>query len=357
MGPPSQHDKSTQAIIEAINSSAELQIQAISKEIKSLGDRIVKDQGRMMQVLSGTSRLAPTLTTVGRQAKEFMSENHLVADIPAQGTAVLLEGMDLFDSDFEKMTERRIVQIFTPILRELVQEASLRCGYPLALVNCEKHLWMEDSDPLTAEIGPDLIVMNLAFAKYSKTKSDEEFDGKDFLFATPSCWTLRDSADVFIEWERGMDNEAFGQCINMCDRIAHNSLNDPVYKDRTKETFMILADPYNFDLIRSEGSRPASCLKGSWRAPGSREAIINFIVERTRTNVWLHALTRLCSEFSVTAVQLSSKEKSFLGLGADGRVFQVESAQGRRQALKLAVEEIGSARIQDEFENFQALKE
>lgn len=87
--------------------------------------------------------------------------------------------------------------------------------------------------------------------------------------------------------------------------------------------------------------------------------MIGFIVGK-QDRKWVNAIDQLCKQFSCEVVTPTQESRCFLGRGSTGRVFHVSavgpSGSGTQQfALKVALGELGCARIRDEVDNFTQL--
>ena len=258
-------------------------------------------------------------------------------------------------------TESELIQWFTPHVNRLVQLASTSVGSPLVLVNSERHRWVQDSSPFGAASNPDMFVCHPAFFKSNKSARDSTFDGEDFHFGDLAHWDLRDSVVAIVEWKSIIgpnDNSALGEGVEYSRRIMHtgNNTSVPLDDPMVRITRVILADRDNFYLVLCQGGVAIECDWGMWTDAGSEDAIIKFIQNGASHRRWVDAISSLCIEFQVTLVH-NHDNPCFLGRGACGRVFRVQTNVGCECALKVVLDDSHCSMIHEEESKYESSKD
>jgi hypothetical protein len=323
-------------------------------EMVKLQQEVVKTEERIIDKLAKRGKLSETLSTIGGRQLEILSSRKALIRFQGAGRAVVEKGSTLHQTlsqAKDTCTERQIVQLLTPSLQDIVQEASVVVGYKLVLVNCEKHEWVVDTDKHASNTGPDLLVAPPAFFKWNESEDDEKHGGDGFVFGEPSEWHLRDSLQGLVEIKKKIEKATVGQIMCVADRCSRQSPSGArIDEKRIRVNFFLLGDTTEFYLMECLGKEAVHCTFGEWTDAGSREAVVNFLAQKPLHNSWLHAITELCDAFSVTIVEPTRQDRCFLGLGADGRAFQVQSVEGERYALKVT---LGDSRCSNIFEEYQ----
>ncbi len=252
--------------------------------------------------------------------------------------------------------ESMVIQYLTPHLQKLVIKAGEGLGKSLRLVNSENHPWVETiGDPKK----PDMFIAHPAVYKLVKTSADEKCDGAKFLFGIPGSFDLRDMMEVpIIEAKRLIgpeDFQAFGEGIDYVSCLcAFDEESDvPLDKQRILSTKCILIASNGFWLVNFESTIPIHCLHGTWTDAGSAQAIVDFIqykrpeIER----LWESALENLMTKFEVHLIEpdYHGEMSSFLGMGADGRVFRVLDSKDNEYAMKCAASLDGISKLREEW--------
>lgn len=282
----------------------------------------------------------------------------LVTRISGQGPPVLDEAEYATVSETKKfINESELVQWFTPILKEMVSNASARTGYSLALVNSERHAWVEDPH-LGAASKPDMIVVHSALYTAMSSDADLDYSGADYVFGQLSNFDLCDSISVILEWKVDFgvrDFKAFGQGLEYVRRIVSTNPTSTTSDERSLQRIMI-ANKRGFALSTTSRGVPVSYLHGEWNSPGSRDAIVAFF---SMQREWLVAMEAACQQLRVSFVIPEVANTScFLGRGAGGRVFHVTRTGGGAQpglAMKVSLGRDTTTKLQAELEKFNAI--
>jgi hypothetical protein len=171
-------------------------------EMVKMQQEVVKTEEQIIDKLAKRGKLSETLSTIGGRQLEILSSRKALIRFQGAGRAVVEKGSILHQTlsqARDTCTEQQIVQLLTPSLQDIVQEASVVVGYKLVLVNCEKHEWVVDTDKHASNTGPDLLVAPPAFFKWNESEDDEKHGGDGFVFGEPSEWHLRDSLQGLVE--------------------------------------------------------------------------------------------------------------------------------------------------------------
>ncbi len=307
----------------------------------------------LLQRLNLDGELSPSPATIGEKHFRALSIQKNWIKLQGHGPAVLLQHQ--LEELSGSINESSVIHYLTPHLQGMVKEAADCLGRPLRLVNSERHAWLQTSGDSKA---PDMFIAHPAVHELVKTEGDKVYDGSSFLFGKPGGWDLRDTMEVpIVEVKRAIgprDFEGFGEVINYVSCLCVFKGKDaPLDKERILSTKCMLVASNGFWLIRFEASIPIYCLHGSWVDPGSRQAIVDFIqyMKPDIDRQWENAIDSLVDQFEATLVEPKYQEiaSSFLGRGADGRVFRVCDSNGQEYAMKCVVSKEGFSRIQEEW--------
>jgi hypothetical protein len=340
------------------------QVGEVKGQVAKVEGQVAKVEGQVGEVQecqralaskSGSAMNTERLHSVGKKQIQNLKRSHQLKRLKKRkGRAVLDQEQILKLNELQKQenfSEALLAQWFTPILQEMVQEASRQAGYKLVLVNCERHHWVQGADKHAARTHPDFFVTHPAFFKYLESSKDTKMGGKGFLFGKPSNWNLRDCIQICCELMLNDFPKHVAQVAGYSLLMSHNSGSGTVDEARIDETFFLLGDANNFSLINCFQGVPSQCTEGQWKDPGSRKMIIHYIMKKRLGNPWAQAMEQLCKQFCVTYTQPSKNSQCFLGCGSDGRVFRVQSKTGALYALKMALGDRGCLRIREEYRN------
>jgi hypothetical protein len=334
--------------------------QEMQERMTEVKQEMVKTEERIVDKLAKKGKLSETLSTIGTRQLKILKDRKTYFEFVGTGRAVVENGSELqkaLSAAKTECSERQIVQLLTPSLQGIVQEVSMHVGYKLVLVNCEQHEWVVDPDPSAKDTGPDLFVTHPAFFVWKESVDDKNYGGNGFLFGEPSDWHLRDSLQAFVEIKKELQNATLGQIMCVADRCSRPSSGALIDDKRIRVNFFLLGDTSNFHLVECLGKEAVNCTYGKWTDPGSWEAVVRFLAQQALENSWVHAITELCRAFSVTLVEPTMQDRCFLGLGADGRAFQVQSENGERYALKVALGDSKCSHLEGEHAKFIGFSE
>jgi hypothetical protein len=316
----------------------------------------------LQSLIQGSSPCAsPTPSTLGKEQHDTMVRTNRWKHLDGSGDAVLSDDQ-VSALPSSTCTEAELIQGFTPHLSKLVQQASVKIGSPLVLVNSERHAWVKDPSPVGAPSKPDMFMCHPAFFEPNKTQSDSKHDGKDFLFGACAHWDLRDCIDVIVEWKCriGQDDfSALGEGVEYARRISHmvQSRVVPLDEPMVLITRLILADRTTFYLVLCQNGNATECLWGEWTQCGSVAAIVDFISDGASQTRWVSVLSSLCKEFGVELVNPSQGKPCFLGRGSCGRVFRVKKPDDNVEfALKVVLDDTYCSQLHEEVSKYHAHK-
>ena len=315
----------------------------------------VKESQQASAAKSG-SQFTESLRTSGKREMAYLRKHKLLRRLTTvNGRSVLdqkqkeeLENL----KQHKNFSEASLCQFFTPIFQGMVKEASNRVGYQLCLVNCEWHRWVEGIDKHASKCGPDFFVTHPAFYKSIDSSKNQVSGCERFRFGVPSHWCLRDSIQICIEMMLDDWPKHVGQVKTYSGLISHNTVGAAVDEERIQETSFLLGDTTTFRLLACFQGVVRLGVEGQWDAPGSRDKIIRFIMKKSLGNPFAQAMDQLCRQFNVTHSNLSASSECLLGLGSDGRVFQVQSNTGALYALKMATGDSGCSAIWEEYTKY-----
>jgi len=219
--------------------------------------------------------------------------------------------------------ESSLVALFTPKLSELSAEAGL------VFVNSEEFKWIRTLFEHPPNFLKSVGLSSAQNIYNSKPKPvnvildgirNEYCGGVGNYRFGAGIWEIRDMYPVIWEFKVRLTPEDRGKAYNY---LLHLSRNDHV------NTYCcILCSLDEFFIIQARNYTILNTRHGNWTTPGSRDAIVRDLNWR---NNWHALLERLCEALSVRVV-------SFLGSGAHGRCFTVNSLDGGDQfVLKAAL--------------------
>jgi hypothetical protein len=275
---------------------------------------------------------SPTPATLGLQAHTDLVKLGRWNSVEKSGSAVLDDCQSLELAALKCVDESELIQWFTPHLQRVVASASKRMAMPLALVNTERHAWVDDPHK-GAPSKPDMLVAHPAFWKLNKTDGDETYDGQEFLFGQCAHFDLRDSVTAIMEWKVEMTSgfKALGEGIEYAQRLSHADPEHPcITADDVSIVRVIVADRHHFQLLTCMRGHAESCVEGCWAGPGSFEALVSFLTPEQPP--WVTALEAVFRRFQLKF----QPGDCFLGRGGTGRVFSVLQGE-ERLAVKVSI--------------------
>jgi predicted Ser/Thr protein kinase len=309
----------------------------------------------MFQALKIRRESSPKPAAVGKCHFNALKIQNNWVKLQGQGPPVLLS------QDYAAVqtlhNESAVVQYLTPYLQKLVMEAEKGLGKPLKLVNSENHPWIRT---IGDKKKPDMFIAHPAVYKLNKSPADAKYDGENFLFGAPGSHDLRDMMEVpIIEAKPKIGNQdfqAFGEAIDYmsCLSVLGEVDGVPEDEERILSSKGMLIASNGFWLIKFESAIPIHCLHGVWTDPGSAQAIVDFIQYKRPDleRVWEDAISHMISIFEVDLIEpdYEGELSSFLGMGADGRVFRVCDPKDKMQyAMKCVASDKGFKSLRQEY--------
>jgi len=333
-------------------------------QIEQQGLKIVQ-QGRELasriDQLRNDPKSSPTPSTVGNKAFESLQASQSWIELEGSGERILSSKVDANTLQ----NESELIRLLTPRLRDLVAKAAEILGIPLVLVNTERHAYFKDPHG-GADPKPDMLVTHPAFYTWNLSNTDKHYQGENFIFGEGADWCLRDCWEVIMEWKKEIGPNSFsalGEGIEYASRKSFVS-SKGVAADwkATRFTRLMICDAHRFHLVLCDEARAMRCVWGEWVAPGSEQAVVDFLVRGFQpdsdglSRVWIDAIGVLCTEFKVE-LRLPCKEEHtcFLGAGSGGRVFRVipQDPGGEPCALKVGLGDVACSQIREEWSKYQ----
>jgi len=336
------------------------EIKQQGSEIKQQGSEIKQQGSRLEDALCG-AKSSPTPATLGRKAVDSLKASQNWIKLDGTGGSILQAEVD----SGQISNESSLVQILTPLLREVVESASAILGIPLVLVNTERHAYFEDPHGGSAS-KPDMLVTHPAFYTWNKSDGDVQYCKDGFIFGKGADWCLRDCWEVIVECKKeiGMDNfTALGEGIEYARRKSFVSTAERLSEVDSRSrrfTRLIVCDSKHFYLVLCVDGNAARCVWGAWVDPGSKDATVDFLVRgfetESLTRTWVNAIESSCTQFDVTLLQPNEDVPTcFLGAGGCGRVFRVlsNSQDKKMHGLKVGVGDVACSQIREEWSKFE----
>jgi hypothetical protein len=291
---------------------------------------------------------SPTPTTLGKieiqSTKEFntfheISSDTMGVDSPEDAFLSQQEMERLQGANFEN--ESHLVQFFEPFFRQLMKDATRDIGYPVVLLNSERHGWVQC--PHGGEVSkPDGVALGPELAQFTISQVDKSYqnDG-DTHFGRPASWVLRDSIEFVTEWKTGSRfARGLGKAVEYHRRIMHSFRDDRQVQESKRTTDVLVGNDAGFYLARCENGSARDIYMGKWDGPFTKVALQRFcngkLWSRPRNRVWRDMLMAACLKFNVKLCY--DDGDCFLGYGSSGRVFRVVDTSGRKMAIKIALD-------------------
>jgi hypothetical protein len=293
---------------------------------------------------------------VGLKAFESLNASQNWIKLDATGQSILPSAMD----QSQIQNESHLIQLLTKRMQELVEKASQQLGFPLVLVNTERHAYFKDPHG-GADTTPDMLVTHPAFFTWKLSDVDKIYATDGFLYGQGADWCLRDCWEVIIEWKTDIgtnDFRALGEAIEYARRKSFVKGKE-VAADWSLIRFsrLMICDSKCFHLVLCDNSHATKCVYGEWVDPGSEQAVLDFIVRGFQVDymrrLWVDALQRVCIQFKVELkLPCETEPTCFLGAGGCGRVFRVVS-QDMQCCIKVGLGDQACSQIQEEWSKFK----
>jgi hypothetical protein len=161
-------------------------------------------------------------------------------------------------------------------------------------------------------------------------KTDDSFD---YLFGECPL-SLRDSVSCLFEAKKDISlKSAIGEIFPKLQNLYHKTF--------ILDYHCILFDPQQLYLLKFSGNGLRSYHHLNWTTPDARRFVVEFLSSQARRPLWLQSFLKSTEHFNVQPLL-----NGYLGSGATGRVFKVESKDGEFWALKVVDEHIDSLRAE-----------
>lgn len=294
---------------------------------------------------------SPTATTLGATAIQTTKEFNNFGTVSAVSWGPNASDDPFLTPDqmnslrnctFSDDGESLLIQFFEPHFRAMMQLVSQDIGFPIILLNSERHEWTmcphggAASKPDGVGLGPELCHIRVS-------PGDESYQNiGDSNFGRLANWVLRDSIEFVTEWKTGQNfNRGLGEAIKYHRRIMTSFRKDRRVQNSRKTTDLFIGNEAGFLLVRCFEGSARSIFTGNWDSPYSKHAIQTFcngtLWSRPRDRSWRETLEAACLRFKVKLVPPSEEKDCFLGYGSSGRVFRVENSAGAEMALKVSI--------------------
>jgi hypothetical protein len=258
-------------------------------------------------------------------------EEPVEGDGPNIISAALIEEAENLLNSKPRPSETELVSLYTPVLMEVVQEVSPL----LRLVNSEYYPWLQcDSTHRQLDLKPDLFSTHYPMVQYMPAyKNAAPVCGR--LFGKFADWKSRASIHCIWDAKWEIDLKAFGEKCKYL-QIAGQDFKD--HNSMELSLRCVLFSVHELWMINSIGNAIVKVVKCKWSDKGSKQRLLDFLQE---SDPWLQATRSLCVDMNVTIEDYSSrqeqekeqeheheqeqKQSSFLGAGANGRVFKLRN--------------------------------
>jgi hypothetical protein len=232
---------------------------------------------------------------------------------------VIAEAVALYDPQSKRPHECHLVSLYTPKLVQVVNEV---CPH-LRLVNSEYFQWVRcASGHRKADLKPDLFSAHYPLVQFLPPYENAPSCAVGRLFGEFASWESRASIHCIWDAKWKIDMKAFGEKCKYLQIAGEGCVDHNGVPLKLKG---ILFDISEFWMIRSSENTIIDVVKCGWAQAGSMQRLKDFL--RT-TDPWMEAANALCAVLGTAIEDCSScaeKGSSFLGCGANGRVFKLTS--------------------------------
>ena len=213
----------------------------------------------------------------------------------------------------------------------------------LRLVNSEQFAWIcVPSGHSKSNLKPDLFSAHHSLIHYLKPYVNSPPNDHPRLFGKFADWNSRESIHCIFDCKWKINMEAFGDKCKYLQITGEECLNINGVEVRLKG---ILFDVNAFWMINSAGRVIIDVVKCDWLQTGSKEVLMEFLVDK---DPWKKAANALCDAMGESIPDLSHLHdiSACLGSGANGRVFKLS---GKSEVLKLVVGKKKSEEVEEEY--------
>jgi hypothetical protein len=299
-------------------------LQAITK-LQAAVAEVTKTQIEIKADLNYVKNLTPfkpntvlSISQVGQEAiNDLAVPNEVFPPVDGAPSVLNREEQDVL----HKLTkEEDVVEYLTPHFERIFAVANAN----LVVVNPEIDKWFDtDRDPQNYQ-KVDLFVCHKALYTAFPTAVD-----RTRRFGELSNWILHECIGVVmkakVDFTTSGLNEAVGQIVNHGAYVAYlarNSIEQKVVK-------LVLFDKHKFYFTHMNNGILTRLIESRWTDAGSETFLRESLY---RPSSWMKLLDAACQRHS-----LAVEPGSFLGYGADGRVFKVSNSSEEQYAVKLVL--------------------
>ena len=245
--------------------------------------------------------------------------------------------------------EKLFVAAITPTLFNVVKMVDPS----YLLINSEEIQWIPSVEgTMENRDKPDLFMIpHIAFISHSIPRiTSHEISQKAadirsknliaYLFGE-CTFSLRDSVCCLLEAKKEISlKNDLGEIFPKLQNLYHHTF--------VLDYYCVLFDPQQLYLLQFSHNGLRCYYHLNWTTPKSLSFFIDFLSPRTRRPIWLQSVINSCEEFKVNTLP-----SGFLGSGATGKVFKVESTERKREywALKVVDQHIDSLRRECDIMN------
>jgi hypothetical protein len=307
------------------------EVKQVTTEVKQVSFRLDTLEERS-RPLSGHMKVSASNTDHGNAIYDSLVLNSCVRDATVeQGpTAIPLEVITLATESYNQKPrphESQLVSLYTPYLMEVVSEVSR----DLRLVNSECYPWIQCmSGHRKSDLKPDLFSAYHSLIEYLLPYENAPSCTVNRLFGKFVSWESRASIHCIWDGKWKIDMGGFGEKCKYLQISGEEKLDHNGQPLRLKG---ILFDYSEFWMIRSSGNTIVDVVKCLWCQSGSRQCLVDFL---RSLDPWIEATNALCDMLKETVIDFSGipgQGSAWVGSGANGRVFRLQS----RKVIKVVV--------------------
>ena len=301
------------------------EVKQVTTEVKQVSFRLDSLEERS-RPLSGHMKVSASNTDHGKAIYDSLVINSCVRDANfEQGpTAIPLEVIALATEGYAQKPrphESQLVSLYTPYLMEVVSEVSR----DLRLVNSEYYPWIQCmSGHRKSDLKPDLFSAYHPLIEYLPPYENAPSCTVNRLFGKFVSWESRASIHCIWDGKWKIDMGGFGEKCKYLQISGEEKLDHNGVPLRLKG---ILFDFYEFWMIRSSGNTIVDVVKCLWSQSGSRQCLVEFL---RSSDPWIEATNALCDMLEETVIDFSGtpgQVSAWVGSGANGRVFRLQSGK------------------------------
>jgi hypothetical protein len=301
------------------------EVKQVTAEVKQVSFRLDSLEERS-RPLSGHMKVSASNTDHGKAIFDSLVINSCIRDANVeQGpTAIPQDVIDLATGSSGQRPrphESQLVSLYTPYLMEVVSEVSR----DLRLVNSEYYPWIQCmSGHRKSELKPDLFSAYHPLIEYLPPYENAPSCTVDRLFGKFVSWESRASIHCIWDGKWKIDMGGFGEKCKYLQISGEGKLDHNGVPLRLKG---ILFDFNEFWMIRSSGNTIVDVVKCLWSQGGSRQCLVKFL---RSFDPWIEATNALCDLLNETVIDFSGTQRkgsAWVGSGANGRVFRLQSGK------------------------------